>query len=356
MTNILAKSKIELDSTKKLLGKDVPTYRQAYSDRTAWIMACLSELAYIKFNEPIIKKDDTKLVEVVSELLNESKVASLSKLINLLSYDSEEEKEKLKADLNILNMKIEKLFDSNGTQAMIVSNDKFYVLAFRGTEPTSIKDIKADMRATTMQCESGGKIHTGFNNAFAEVHIELQKYLDSLEEEKPLFITGHSLGGALATVATKKLTHKYGIAGCYTYGSPRVGDEEWMDSIKTPIYRLVNSADPVTMLPPGADITNTIAWLSKFIPYVGRSVRTYLLSNFSGYYHAGDMRYITNVTAGNYKDAHLLYHVSFMRRIRAYGFNIASFKAIPSDHSITVYRKKLSFIALTRNSNTGEER
>ena len=354
MTNILAKSAIELEDIKKLLNKDIPTYRQAYSDRTAWVMACLSELAYVKFNKPTINKEDKKLVKLVSKLIDEEKASSLSKLIDLLAYDNEEEKEKLKLDLGILNMTIEKTFDSNGTQAILVSNDKFYVLAFRGTEPTSLADIKADLRASTMQCETGGKIHTGFNNAFTEVHIELQEYLNSLEEEKPLFITGHSLGGALATVATKKLTHKYGIAGCYTYGSPRVGDEEWMNNIKTPIYRLVNSADPVTMLPPGADTINAFAWLSKFIPYVGRSIRTYLLSNFSGYYHAGDMRYITDVNAGNYKDAKLLYHVSFLRRVRAYIFNMASAKTIPGDHSITVYRKKLSHIASNRNSNKGE--
>ena len=169
-------------------------------------MACLSELAYIKFNEPLISKNDTKLIDSISDIIDEGKLASLKKLINLFSYDHEKEKEKLIADLSILNMKIVTTFDSNGTQAILVSNGKFYVLAFRGTEITSIADIKADLKAQTMQCESGGKIHTGFNGAFAEVHTEIQNFIDTLEDELPLFITGHSLGGALATVATKKLT------------------------------------------------------------------------------------------------------------------------------------------------------
>ena len=68
----------------------------------------------------------------------------------------------------------------------------------------------------------------------------------------PLFITGHSLGGALAMIAAKKITHKGGNAACYTFGSPRVGDEVWISNIKTPLYRVVNAADCVTMLPPGA--------------------------------------------------------------------------------------------------------
>ncbi|NOR58265.1 MAG: lipase family protein [Sulfurimonas sp.] len=350
MANILAKSIAEKQDIKALLDKEVPTYRQAYSDRTSWLMACLSELAYIKFNKPLIDKEDSKLVKTVSKLIDENKASSLSKLIDLLAYDNEAEKEKLKSDLDMLNMKIEKLFDTKGTQAMLVSSDKFYVLAFRGTEPTSVADIKSDLNASTMQCESGGKIHTGFNDAFAHVHIEIQECIDSLADEKPLFITGHSLGAALATVATKMLTYqKPGIAGCYTYGSPRVGDEEWMQSIKTPVYRLVNSADPVTMLPFGAETVNSIAWLSQWIPTVGKSIRTFLLSHYSGYYHVGYMRYITNVQDGDYKSAELLYSVNFLRRIRAYLLKKIPLMKISGDHSITVYRRKLKCIAERRN-------
>lgn len=355
MENILATSSLELQNIKSLLSQDIPTYRQAYSDRTSWLMACLSELAYVKFNEPIISKDNERLVKTVSELIDEDKASSLSKLIDLLDYDNEKEKEKLKYNLDILNMKIEKLFDSNGTQAMLVSNNKFYVLAFRGTEVTSIADIKSDMRASTIHCETGGKIHEGFNDAFSEVHIEIQEYINSLEK-KPLFITGHSLGAALATVATKKLNFSHGIAACYTYGSPRVGDEEWVANIKTPIYRLVNSADPVTMLPPGVDPINLFAWLFKFIPYIGKPISTTLLSKFGGYYHAGDMRFLTDISDNNYEDVELLYSVSFPRRIRAYTTNLASFKNIPEDHSITVYRKKLNFIASDKNLEKGESK
>ncbi len=37
----------ESDRVNNLLDRSMPSYRQAYSDRTAWLMACLSELAYI---------------------------------------------------------------------------------------------------------------------------------------------------------------------------------------------------------------------------------------------------------------------------------------------------------------------
>lgn len=352
MKYVLAESSEEVKDIEKLLSKDIPTYRQAYSDRTAWVMACLSDLVYIKFNEPLIdveNKSYQKLQKSVTELVGENNAKSLSRLIDLLAYDHEEERKKLASNLDLMSIKIEVTFDSNGTQAMLVSNDKYYALVFRGTEATSKKDIKSDLNGIIKKCKSGGKIHTGFSKAFAEVHVDIQNYLNDLSDEKPLFITGHSLGGALATVATKKLTHRFGIAACYTYGSPRVGNEDWMDGIKTPIYRLVNSADPVTMLPFGDETLNIVTFPLKLIPRYGDAIRDYLMKNFGGYYHAGDMRYLTNVGTGDYKDAKVLYHVSFLRRIRAYILKVIPFTKIPSDHSISVYRQKLKHIATDRN-------
>jgi len=350
MSHIIADSKTELEEIQDLLSKDVPTYRQAYSDRTAWIMACLSELAYVKFNPILLDKQKDYLLKTVSALIDEKKLSSLHALIDLVAYDHNEEMNKLVSDLSILNITLEKPFDKNGTQAILLSSNKFYILAFRGTEPTSIKDIKSDFKASTIRCKKGGKIHKGFEEAYDQVAIDIQNYLDSdAIQEKPLFITGHSLGGALATVATKKLSFKHGMAGCYTFGSPRVGDEEWMDNIKTPIYRLVNSADPVTMMPPGANTINMIGWVIKWIPRYGSSIRKYLLSQFGGYYHAGYMRYITDTTDGKYEDAKLLYSVSIVRRFRAYISKNISWKKIPGDHSITIYRKKLKFIAQREN-------
>ena len=50
MTHLLATSDTELNVLNQLLDKSLPAYRKAYSDRTAWLMACCSELAYIKYN------------------------------------------------------------------------------------------------------------------------------------------------------------------------------------------------------------------------------------------------------------------------------------------------------------------
>jgi predicted lipase len=254
MSNILINSIAEKKEVESLLNKSIPNYRQAYSDRTSWIMACIAELSYVKFN-PIFK-NSTKdyFLKKISKLASDNSMKSLKSLIEVVGYDSEEEKKNLKESVESLNLKLITTFDNNGTQAILLENDEYIFLGFRGTESTSIKDIKADAKAVVTVCESGGKIHSGFDEAFNQISVEIQDILDdSNYANKPLFITGHSLGGALATVATKKLTHKGGIAACYTFGSPRVGDEDWTINIKTPVYRVVNAADPVTMLPPGAE-------------------------------------------------------------------------------------------------------
>lgn len=335
-----------------LLNKDLPKYRQAYSDRTAWLMACVSELAYIRFN-PLFSKEEKKkyFVEAIEKLIDKERKNSLTKLIDLVSYDADAEKEQLKTELTSLRMElIEPTFDEQGTQAILVDFKDHVVLGFRGTEATSIKDIKADAKAVSMQCPSGGKIHKGFYEAYEAVESIIQARLNEKDiTQKPLFITGHSLGGALATIAAKRLVHQGGISACYTFGSPRVGDEEWVSQIKTPLYRLVNAADCVTMLPPGQDIVTIFSWLISFVPTVGKKLRVWILSKIGGYYHGGDMKYLTNCPCADYKDVRLLFYVSGLHRIKAVIYKKLPWKTMLSDHSIAVYRKKLEMFAKQRN-------
>ena len=139
MAKILASSDSDLGEIKRLLDNNVPSYRQAYSDRTAWIMACVAELAYIRFN-PLWSNEELKgyFLDKISNLLDENKKSSLVKLIDIVAYDPEIEKQKLESELGILNMELLKpTFDSEGTQASLVSFRDFIILGLRGTEATS---------------------------------------------------------------------------------------------------------------------------------------------------------------------------------------------------------------------------
>jgi hypothetical protein len=350
-------SNSDAEKCKALLGKSPPSYRQAYSDRTAWVMAVLSELSYIKFN-PLFKSLDGKdtqfikdyFIKKVSNLVDESKVGALNMLIDKVGYDHQQEQAKLESNLDEFYFKLRRTFDQNGTQAMLVENDSYLVLVFRGTEPESLYDIKADAKATTRACETNGMIHSGFYQAFIEVRKEIE---DELKKEaykdKPLFVTGHSLGGALATVATKFLWHTGGLGACYTYGSPRVGNDDWINGIKTPIHRLVNAADCVTMLPPGDVMISSTSFLCKLIPGIGDKIADWLSRRVGGYVHAGNMRYLTNCEPGAYDDVKVLYSVSFTYRLKALIMKSLPFKKLLTDHSISTYGRKLMIIAFKRN-------
>jgi triacylglycerol lipase len=92
---------------------------------------------------------------------------------------------------------------------------------------------------------TGGNVHRGFRNIFMELWNPIASTLETLE--KPLYYTGHSLGGALATLAASLRPP----CAVYTFGAPRVGDAEFAQTLAdVPIFNVFNPKDIVTELPP----------------------------------------------------------------------------------------------------------
>jgi len=369
MTSSYFKSVAEQEDALKILGLSLPTYRQAYSDRTAWVMAVMSEVVYVKFN-PLFAvtkgiSDDKQfkseyikkyLIDAFEKMEKKDGFSILNMLRDKLSHDPEEAKRILDYQLAQLEFKVIDTFDCEGSQAMLVEHKEYLVLAFRGTETDSLRDIKADADANIIKCETQGMIHRGFYAAYNLIRQDIEIAIDKPAlNKKPLYITGHSLGGALATVATKFTKHKGGLAACYTFGSPRVGNDDWINNIKTPIHRLVNAADCVTMLPPGDVLISISTFFFKLIPGPGYAISTWLKSKFGGYIHAGNMRYLSNCAPGDFDDVKVLYTVSFLYRMKALVYKSLPWSNLLSDHSISVYSKKLMIIAFKRNRKQMDE-
>ena len=332
----------------KDLAKNLPSHREGYSDRAAWLMACLSAIAYTRFNPILPGETKAYFLNTINQLVDDARMESLTELIDRLAYDEEKEKAKLNEELKELDFECVKTFDCYGTQAILVKNAKFIVLAFRGTEANSIQDIKTDFKARFTDCDSGDRVHMGFKEAYEEVAQKIQDAINAHEfKALPLFITGHSLGGALATIAAKRLKHHGGIAACYTYGSPMVGDDDWVAEMRVPVYRIVNAADGVTMLPPSLLIT-IVVWIFDALRL--SSIAEWLRKNFEAYMHCGHMRYMSDCPNGNYQQVKLLYSVSFFYRMKAAWFiKVWPFTKFLSDHAIEVYKKKLQIIAQRRS-------
>merc|ERR1712146_444070 len=94
-----------------------------------------------------------------------------------------------------------------------------------------------------------------------------------------LFVTGHSLGAAVALIAAYSLHFDLGfeVGGAYTYGSPRVGNQQLTSFIGGksapagfPTWRITHGRDPVPHLPPrwvGFEHVST----EVFLPFDNRS-------------------------------------------------------------------------------------
>lgn len=135
------------------------------------------------------------------------------------------------------------------------------VVAFRGTK--SVRNWVADLDFSTDSCEdlpvpddSDCKVHSGFNAAWNEIKDSLYSFVDTAKQTYPNYtvvVTGHSLGGAVATIATAHLRATGTPCSLYTFGSPRVGNQDFVDFVagqEGAQFRVTHASDPVPRVPP----------------------------------------------------------------------------------------------------------
>lgn len=289
-----------------------PVCRAAYSDRTAWLMAEISSLAYLEF-------------EKSADELNALKV------------------ELAKAEFELVSSP----FNVGGTQAFLAKRDKdrMAVLAFRGTQIKGFAletffDGFSDLYATFYKNAHGVKIHNGFLLAFQNIEKNIRAALDGIKD-CALYVTGHSLGGALALIATRSINTN-NLAACYTFGSPKVGNEEFDDIIKAPIYRVVNAWDLVPFLP-----FTWIMWpiFKLAAKKITNEKLKMICDDFKDYRNHGDLRFLTDEA-----EAKVLTEYSELgRSIQLICHTFSESRDIGvRDHSIDIYCDKLEQWALKR--------
>ena len=169
----------------------LPTTRAAYSDRTAWMMSEMSALAYLKFEgEEGFKEvlDGIRVVvegalkrrggtEVATQLRElEARLTQYIDKRLSASHDKPPGLAELEANLSKAGFTLTATFDEGGTQAFLAKRepDKVAVLAFRGTEANSWKDIHTDLKFRFYKGEHGLKVHRGFRDAYAKVSEQIR--------------------------------------------------------------------------------------------------------------------------------------------------------------------------------------
>lgn len=148
-------------------------------------------------------------------------------------------------------------FEHSGTYCFIAANNRFAIIAFRGSEiwkreehfdaQRILADLKTNIDIRLSDWAEGEQVHSGFKAALDEIWDELRPEIEKLQARGvKIWITGHSLGAALATLSADRLPN---VQGLYTFGSPRVGDKGFQANFQVDAYRVVNGKDIVARVP-----------------------------------------------------------------------------------------------------------
>jgi len=214
----------------------------------------------------------------MSIALLKQRVLDMCRFSALVYYDMEELRVKFQGGEESMLQKctappvlLENTEDYNDGQAYFAmytntcddgSNRLDGILGFRGTE--NFRDWLSDfnvarVRMNLPQVEpvNEPKVHYGFIRQYRTIDTEINTMVKKMIDEKgmnTLHVTGHSLGGALASISAVALKKEFPELNihCYTFGSPRPGDLSFAQMFGTCVessHRFLNNNDPVTATP-----------------------------------------------------------------------------------------------------------
>lgn len=150
-------------------------------------------------------------------------------------------------------------FDDTGYIAIDPTNH-LIVLAIRGSVSKANWHADWDMLRVDIDWCPDCRIHRGFRNSWHEVSHAVTENMRKAVDTHPdyrIVVTGHSLGGAVATIAAaelRRLDARFAArTELYTFGSPRVANAEaarWLSDQSHFSWRVTNENDLVPRLPP----------------------------------------------------------------------------------------------------------
>ena len=146
------------------------------------------------------------------------------------------------------------------TQGYLARNDRHIIACFRGSEQ-KYADWATNLQFVKDPAPLAGSVHEGFQDAFQAAAYEVGYRIAQLRDrQQSVWITGHSLGGAMAvmlaaTMLESSLTTRVPVDGLYTFGAPRVGNKKFARELNRQFegksyYRVINRDDLVPHLPP----------------------------------------------------------------------------------------------------------
>lgn len=179
-----------------------------------------------------------------TSIFNQAILAYLSMAVYSDFPDEEDFQEELDNRLLPIGaVLVDAFVGDHGTEGAIIVLDDATIVAFRGTSSngthlpdadyfidTDIYPTEIEVDGTTMHA------HDGFWSNADRVHNLIYPLVsESFQAGHRIWVTGHSLGGALATATAMRLHYDENITvqGLHTFGSPRVGNDEFSDKFRS---------------------------------------------------------------------------------------------------------------------------
>ena len=185
-------------------------------------------------------------------MISQMTFAERSLLFAKLSGIAYQPEEQARAAALELGFTETEFYDKSGAQSYRFMNQDDIVIACRGTEPTQLNDISADLKAIKVAAETIGRVHMGFKSEVDELWPMVKEDLVAVGKTRTAWFTGHSLGAAMTTIMANRChcdTTMPDIAEVYTYGSPRVGNNSYVCTFPVIHHRWVNNNDIVCRVP-----------------------------------------------------------------------------------------------------------
>lgn len=160
-----------------------------------------------------------------------------------------------KLTLFLMNFDEVETLDDGPMSGYVAMSDEVVVVVFRGTDMFSPKDWLANADAFWQKdVGRGRKVHKGFYRGYERFANQIKRILSG-RNPKYIWVTGHSLGGAMATCcAYDWVINRMPLTGIITFGQPRVGNPmfaRFMDyQVGTRYIRFRNGEDVVPSVPP----------------------------------------------------------------------------------------------------------
>ncbi len=134
--------------------------------------------------------------------------------------------------------------DEGAIQGVLATRGELCLLAFRGTDDP--RDWLVNTRIEPVPWPGGGRVHDGFNEAFARIAPTLAALRARYAGQRWL-VTGHSQGAAMAVLSAALLRP----VSVYGFGCPRLGDAAFAAALEgEAIHQVVNGRDLICQLPP----------------------------------------------------------------------------------------------------------